>query len=237
MIGFIWVGRRSDITQNEVRLLGAITDIAANAIYRSSLHEQTLKDASELADAYETTLEGWAKALELREQETAGHSKRVVKYTLELAKKFGFSANNLIHIRRGASLHDIGKMGIPDKILLKKGPLTPREWVVMRKHPVHAYKLLSKIPYLLPALDIPRYHHERWDGSGYPEGLKGNDIPLAARIFAVVDVWDALLSNRPYRKAWSNDEVVNYLRENSGKLFDPEVVESFLSLLANEKKE
>lgn len=237
LIGFIWVGRRSDITQNEVRLLGAITDIAANAIYRSSLHEQTLKDASELADAYETTLEGWAKALELREQETAGHSKRVVKYTLELAKKFGFSANNLIHIRRGASLHDIGKMGIPDKILLKKGPLTPREWVVMRRHPVHAYKLLSKIPYLLPALEIPHYHHERWDGSGYPEGLKGNDIPLSARIFAVVDVWDALLSNRPYRKAWSNDEVVNYLRDNSGKLFDPEVVETFLSLLENEKKE
>ncbi len=233
LIGFIWVGRRSDITQNEVRLLGAITDIAANAIHRSTLHEQTQKDASELAVAYETTLEGWARALELREQETAGHSKRVVKYTLELAKRYGFSAIDLTHIQRGASLHDIGKMGIPDNILLKKGPLTPGEWKVMREHPMHAFKLLSKIPYLLPALDIPHYHHERWDGTGYPEGLKGNDIPLAARIFAVVDVWDALSSDRPYRKAWSDDEVVNYLRENAGILFDPSVVEIFLEMIGN----
>lgn len=231
LIGFIWVGRRSDITQTEVRLLGAITDIAANAIYRSTLHEQTLKDASELAAAYETTLEGWARALELREQETAGHSKRVVKYALELAKLFGFNDNDLINIRRGASLHDIGKMGIPDKILLKKGSLTAREWDVMRKHPMHAYKLLSKIPYLLPALDIPRYHHERWDGSGYPEGLKGESIPLGARIFAVIDVWDALSSDRPYRKAWPPDEVIKYLQDQAGKMFDPDVVSTFLKLI------
>jgi PAS domain S-box-containing protein len=192
LIGFIWIGRKNEITHSEVRLLGAITDIAANAIYRTTLHEQTEKDATELAEAYETTLEGWANALELREQETAGHSKRVVKYTLELAQQFGFKSNDLVHIRRGASLHDIGKMGIPDKILLKNGELTSKEWEIMRQHPIYAHRLLSQIPYLKQALEIPHFHHERWDGSGYPDHLKGEEIPLAARIFAVIDVWDAL---------------------------------------------
>lgn len=231
LTGFIWIGRKSEISQNEVRLISAVTDIAANAIYRSVLHEQTLKNAAELAEAYETTLEGWAQALELRERETAGHCKRVIKLTVALARHFGLTGSDLVNIRRGASLHDIGKMGIPDKILLKKGPLTVREWQVMRKHPVYAFKLLSRIPYLLPALDIPYYHHEKWDGTGYPNGLKGIDIPLPARIFSVIDVWDALSSNRPYRKAWPQEQVIEYLKEQSGKQFDPDVVETFLEML------
>ncbi|GAP21641.1 PAS domain S-box protein [Leptolinea tardivitalis] len=235
LFGFMWVGRRSSISQNEIRLLSAIADIAANAIYRSTLHEQTQKDAAELANAYETTLEGWARALELREQETAGHSKRVVKYSVELAKAMGFGPQDLINIQRGARLHDIGKMGIPDKILLKKGPLSEKEWQVMRKHPIYAHNLLSQIPYLIPALDIPYYHHERWDGTGYPNGLKEYDIPIAARIFSVVDVWDALSSDRPYRKAWSEEEVLLYLKEQAGRQFDPEVVATFLKILENKK--
>jgi HD-GYP domain-containing protein (c-di-GMP phosphodiesterase class II) len=235
LIGFIWIGRKSEISKNEIRLISAVTDIAANAIYRSALHEQTRKNAMELAEAYETTLEGWAQALELREHETAGHCKRVIKYTVSLAKMFGFNGNNLINIRRGASLHDIGKMGIPDSILLKKGPLTQKEWAVMRRHPIYAQKLLSRIPYLIPAIDIPYYHHEKWDGTGYPKGLKGEEIPLSARLFSVIDVWDALSSNRPYRKAWPRDQVINYLKEQSGFQFDPEVVDAFLKLISNEK--
>ncbi len=234
LIGFIWIGRKSEISRKELRLMSAVTDIAANAIYRSALHEQTRKTAAELAEAYETTLEGWAQALELRERETAGHSKRVIKYTVTLAKVFGYNGNDLINIRRGASLHDIGKMGIPDDILLKKGPLTPQEWKVMRKHPVYAYRLLSRIPYLTPALDIPYYHHEKWDGTGYPNGLKGTDIPLPARIFSVIDVWDALSSNRPYRKAWPPDQVIQYLKDQAGKQFDPDIVNAFIDLIVKQ---
>ncbi len=185
---------------------------------------------AELARAYDATLEGWSHALELRERETAGHSRRVVDLTLEMAARLGVAAEDLIHIRRGALLHDIGKMGIPDSILLKPGPLSADEWVTMRQHPNYAYELLSGIAYLAPAMQIPYGHHERWDGSGYPRGLKGEDIPLAARIFAVVDVWDALTSERPYRPAWPDQAVIDYIKENSGRLFDPNVVEVFLSL-------
>ncbi|BCY18409.1 MAG: PAS domain S-box protein [Chloroflexi bacterium] len=190
----------------------------------------------ELQTAYESTLEGWAAALELREKETATHSRNVVEMTMALASRFNFSEDELIHIRRGALLHDIGKMGIPDSILLKPGPLTDDEWTIMRMHPTFAYKLLSKIPYLAPALDIPYRHHERWNGSGYPSGQKGEEIPLAARIFAVVDVWDALSSDRPYRPAWPRESVLNYLKEQSGIQFDPNVVNAILQLLS-EKKE
>ena len=191
----------------------------------------------ELQTAYEATLEGWAAALELREKETATHSRNVVEMTMELAEKFNFDNDELVHIRRGALLHDIGKMGIPDSILLKPGPLTDDEWTIMRMHPTFAYRLLSKIPYLAPALDIPYRHHERWNGSGYPSGLKGDEIPLAARIFAVVDVWDALSSDRPYRPAWPRESVLNYLKEQSGIQFDPNVVKTLLELLSQEKDE
>ncbi len=191
----------------------------------------------ELQNAYEATLEGWAAALELREKETANHSRNVVDMTMELAAKFNFDSDELVHIRRGALLHDIGKMGIPDSILLKPGPLTDDEWTIMRMHPTFAYRLLSKISYLAPALDIPYRHHERWNGAGYPSGQKGEEIPLPARIFAVVDVWDALSSDRPYRPAWPSESVLNYLKEQSGIQFDPNVVNAFLEFLSDEKKE
>jgi len=184
-----------------------------------------------LSNAYDATLQGWSNALELRERETAGHSNRVVKLTLALARIMGISEEDLRHVHRGALLHDIGKMGIPDSILLKPGPLSDEEWVIMRQHPIFSSRLISQIPYLKPALDIPYSHHENWDGSGYPQGLKGEDIPLAARIFAVVDVWDALTSERPYRPAWLEKDVKKYLKDQSGKQFDPEIVEAFLNLL------
>lgn len=194
--------------------------------------EQALqKSSEELQAAYEATLQGWSTALELRERETAGHSQRVVRLTLDIAHLMGIRGEDLIHIQRGALLHDIGKMGIPDRILLKPEPLTEDDWAIMHQHPVYAYKLLSRIPYLLPALDIPYCHHERWDGSGYPRGLKGEEIPLTARIFAVIDVWDALSSDRPYRPAWSKDAILSYLRNQAGKQFDPKVVEVFLNHL------
>jgi HD-GYP domain-containing protein (c-di-GMP phosphodiesterase class II) len=180
--------------------------------------------------AYDHTLEGWSKALELRDQETEGHSRRVTEFTLALAGKLGIQEHELKHIRRGALLHDIGKMGISDQILLKSGPLDEAEWQEMRMHPIYAYRLLSPIPYLQPALDIPYSHHERWDGSGYPLGLKGEEIPLAARIFAVIDVYDALISHRPYRPAWSPGQAKEYLLLNAGILFDPKIVKTFLEL-------
>ena len=188
-----------------------------------------------LAEAYETTLEGWAKALELRDKETEGHSRRVTEATLVVAQAMGFSGEDLIHIRRGSLLHDIGKMGIPDEILLKNGPLTEEERIIVEKHPDTASALLKGIPFLEKAVEIPCCHHEKWDGSGYPYGLQRNEIPLTARIFAVVDVWDALSTNRPYREAWSREKVIQYLLDQSGKHFDPKVVEVFLQLLREGK--
>ena len=194
--------------------------------------EALRKSSEDLVNAYDATLLGWSTALEMRERETAGHSLRVVHRTLELANALGIDQHEMTHIQRGALLHDIGKMGIPDSILLKPGPLTEDEWVVMRQHPSYAYRLLSNIPYLAPALEIPFFHHERWDGSGYPQGLTGENIPLKARIFAVVDVWDALSSDRPYRPAWAEGAVNKYLRDQAGKQFDPKVVEIFLRLFS-----
>lgn len=199
--------------------------------WSKSLEKLVDQRTAELSDAYELTLEGWARALELREQETAGHCHRVVELALKVARQLGVPEEELVHIHRGALLHDIGKMGIPDSILLKPGPLTEEEWDIMRRHPVYAYELLRKIPYLQPALDIPYYHHEHWDGNGYPNGLSGEGIPLAARIFAIIDVWDALLSNRPYRGAWTQEEVVKYIQQESGSHFDPEIVSIFLDIV------
>lgn len=193
------------------------------------------KSSDELTLAYDSTLQGWSNALELREHETAGHSQRVVEMTLNLARRFGLKEEDLIHLQRGALLHDIGKMGIPDSILLKPEPLSIEEWTIMKKHPVYAYQLLSKIPYLEPAMDIPHYHHEKWDGSGYPCGLRGEEIPIAARIFAIIDVWDALSYDRPYRKAWTEETVIQYLKEQSGVHFDPRVVEAFLPRISRRR--
>src|SRR5205085_5563608 len=186
---------------------------------------------ADLASAYDATIEGWSRALDLRDKETEGHTVRVTNYTLRLAQQMGVNPTDLVHIRRGALLHDIGKMGIPDNILLKPGPLTDDEWVLMRRHPLLAYDLLSSIKYLRPALDIPYCHHEKWDGSGYPRGLVGDAIPLAARMFAVVDVWDALRSERPYRPPWTAERTAQHIRDGAGSHFDPKVVEAFLSMI------
>jgi PAS domain S-box-containing protein len=231
LIGYIWIGRKSDINVNEVQLLSAITDIAANAIHRATMHEQVIQYADNLSSAYDTTLEGWVNALELRDRETEGHARRVVEVTINLAQKMGIGAAEEINIRRGALLHDIGKMGIPDSVLLKPGPLNEREWEMMRMHPEYAHRLLTPIDYLNPAIEIPYCHHEKWDGTGYPRGLKGEEIPLAARIFAIVDVWEALTSDRPYRPAWSNGKALEYIYDQRGKHFDPTVVDNFMDLL------
>jgi HD-GYP domain-containing protein (c-di-GMP phosphodiesterase class II) len=170
-------------------------------------------------------------ALDLRDKETEGHSKRVTELTVRLARAIGIDGDELTHLRRGALLHDVGKLGIPDAILLKPGKLTDEEWVIMRRHPQYACDMLAPIAYLRPALDIPRCHHEKWDGSGYPRGLKGEEIPLSARLFAVVDVWDALRSDRPYRSGWPSEQVIAYIQEGRGTHFDPQVVDLFLRVL------
>jgi len=235
LIGFVWMGRKTKVSKSEVRLFTAISDIAANAIHRSTLHEKSQKDAEDLILAYDSTLEGWAHALELRDQETEGHTRRVMQMTVELAQAMGFEGRELENIRRGALLHDIGKMGIPDSVLLKPGTLDEREWEIMRRHPEYAHTLLSPIKYLGPVLDIPACHHEKWDGSGYPRGLKGEEIPLSARIFAIVDVWDALLSDRPYRTAWFPEKARDYIQQQSGKHFDPTLVKAFFAMMGEEK--
>ncbi|TAK14932.1 MAG: PAS domain S-box protein [Anaerolineae bacterium] len=197
------------------------------AINSREITERVQKER-ELAQAYDATLEGWSHALELRDKETDGHSKRVLELTLKLANALNIADHDLINIRRGALLHDIGKMGIPDSILQKRGELSEGEWEVMRKHPQYAYDMLFPITYLRPALDIPYCHHERWDGTGYPRGLKGEEIPLAARIFAIVDVWDALISLRPYSEPWPLEKAREHIRSESGGHFDPDLVQQFL---------
>jgi len=185
----------------------------------------------ELAEAYDTTLEGWARALELRDKETEGHSRRVTKSTLMLARKLELPEEDIEQIRRGAILHDIGKMSIPDEILRKPDRLTDEERLIIKEHPQTAFDLLSPIPFLKKALEIPYSHHEKWDGTGYPQGLKGRDIPLSARIFAVADVWDALSSDRPYNQAWPREKTISYFIEQSGKHFDPYIVNLFLGMV------
>ncbi len=205
---------------------------AAIALDNATLFESLERSNLELRLAYDRTIEGWARALDLRDEETEGHSRRVTDMTVRLAERMGMPSQDLVHVRRGALLHDIGKMGVPDRILLKPAKLDPDEWEVMKKHPTYAVDLLSPIDFLKPALDIPYAHHERWDGGGYPRGLSGERIPLAARIFAVVDVYDALTSDRPYRAAWPSERALEYIREQSGKHFDPRVVDEFLEMVA-----
>jgi putative nucleotidyltransferase with HDIG domain/PAS domain S-box-containing protein len=199
----------------------------------AALEERVRERTQQLAEAYDTTLEGWAKALELRDQETEGHSRRVTELTVCLAQKMGINGSKIEHIRRGALLHDIGKMGVPDRILRKQGSLTEAEFAIVQQHPRIAYELLASIAFLDPALKIPYYHHEWWNGEGYPEGLKGEEIPLEARIFAVIDHWDALSSDRPYRNRWPTERIIAYLRENAGIIFDPQVVSVFLDTIAS----
>ncbi len=201
---------------------------AAIAIDNAQLFESIQSYNADLMMAYDETIAGWSQAMDLRDKETEGHSRRVTDGTVLLATSLQLRPEELVHIRRGALLHDIGKLGIPDEILRKPSALTEPEWAIMRKHPQFAYDMLVPIRYLHPALDIPYCHHEKWNGTGYPRNLKGDQIPLAARIFAVVDVWDALTSDRPYRRAWSKEESISYIRDQSGKHFDPEIVQKFL---------
>ena len=207
---------------------------AAIAIDNSSLFADLQRSNIELTMAYDATIEGWSRALDMRDQETEGHTLRVTEMCLRLATEMGINRNTLVFMRWGALLHDIGKMAISDTILLKGSPLTKEERQIMRRHPVYAYEMLLPISYLRPALDIPHYHHERWNGTGYPSHLKGEQIPLPARMFCIVDVWDALRSNRPYRKAWNTERVLRYIQANSGRHFDPVVVEAFLKIIEND---
>ncbi|MBN2045284.1 MAG: HD domain-containing protein [Anaerolineales bacterium] len=218
-------------TQDWKLHLRFILNLAANTIQRKiHLTRQDISTA-ELEVAYSETLEAWVRALEIRDRCTAGHTNRVLEMTLRLASRLGVPDEMLVHISRGVLLHDIGKLAVSDTILHKTGPLNQQEWQVMREHPKFAYKLLKPIQYLRPALDIPYCHHERWDGSGYPRGLKGDGIPFQARVFSVVDVWDALTSDRPYRKAWPKEDAAAYIRQKAGEEFDPGVVEQFLEMI------
>ena len=201
---------------------------AAIAIDNAVLFESLQRSNNDLALAYDETIEGWSRALDLRDHETEGHTQRVTDLTVELARLVGMTEAEIAHVRYGALLHDIGKMGVPDSILLKPDRLTDEEMATMRRHPVYAFELLSSIGYLRPALDIPHYHHEKWDGSGYPDGLSGTAIPLAARLFAVIDVWDALGSDRPYRSRWPEAKIIDHLQASSGSHFDPQMVRVFL---------
>jgi putative nucleotidyltransferase with HDIG domain len=231
--GVLEIYQRTPLQVNDdwLNFLEVLGGQAAIAIDNSQLVQGLQRSNMEIIVAYDATIEGWSRALDLRDKETEGHTRRVTELTLELARTFGFSDAELVHVRRGALLHDIGKMGVPDKILLKEGPLTPEEWDIMRQHPVYAHEMLLPIDYLRLALDIPYSHHEKWDGTGYPRGLKGAEIPLIARIFAVVDVWDALTSDRPYRAAWLPEKVLAHIQGGAGRHFDPHVVEIFADFM------
>ena len=231
--GVLEVFHRSalDADSDWLAFFQALAEQTAIAIDSATLFTDLQRSNADLKLAYDATLLGWSHALDLRDKETEGHTQRVTKMSTQLARAFGLSEDEVIHIRRGALLHDMGKMGVPDSILLKTNQLTDDDWLLMRRHPQYAYEMLAEIDYLRPALDIPYCHHEKWDGSGYPRGLKGDEIPLSARLFAVVDVWDALYYDRPYRKGWTLDHTLEYIGEQSGKHFDPQVVDLFLRIV------
>ena len=217
--------------EEDERLLVTLANQVSEAIKNTQLFDELQRSNLELTLAYDATIEGWSRAMDLRDKETEGHTLRVTELTLSLAQAVGLKDEELIHVRRGALLHDIGKLGVPDEILYKNENLSEAEWKIMHKHPLFAHQMLSSISYLENALVIPYCHHEKWDGSGYPRGLKGEEIPVAARIFALADVWDALTSDRPYRSAWTKEKSLEYIKEQSGKYFDPNFVGPFLKLI------
>jgi putative nucleotidyltransferase with HDIG domain len=233
LIGVIYVDNRARagiFQENDLGLITAFADQAAVAIDNARLFDDLQAKNRELEEAYQATLEGWVQALDMRDKETVGHTQRVTILTQRLARSMGVSDEELVHITRGALLHDIGKMAISDIILRKPAKLTDEERAVMQKHPEHAYEMLKRIEFLYPAIHIPYCHHEKWDGTGYPRRLKGEEIPFPARIFPVIDVYDALVSDRPYRKAIPVDQVKEMIRMDSGTHFDPQVVEAFLAM-------
>jgi PAS domain S-box-containing protein/putative nucleotidyltransferase with HDIG domain len=236
--GVMQVFHRSLLNPDSIWLdyLETLGGQAAIAIDSSSTYNDLQRSNTEIVRAYEDTIEGWSNALDLRDHETEGHTKRVTNLTLQLAQEMGLRQSDLVQIRRGALLHDIGKMGIPDSILLKEGPLTDEERSIMNNHPTYAYELLSPITYLRQAMEIPFCHHEKWDGSGYPRGLRHEMIPLEARIFSIIDVYDALRSDRPYRKGLSEETVLRYISDRSGTQFDPQIVQVFLDMVKNKNE-
>ena len=233
LTGVLAVGRRAplDASDDWLAFLESLAGQAAIAIDAAQSYQHLQRAHRDLELAYDSTIEGWAGALELRDRETAHHTQRVAELTLELARAAGISEAELVHVRRGAILHDIGKMAIPDAILLKQDKLTDAEIALMKQHPAYAYELLRPIDYLRPALDIPYCHHERWDGNGYPRGLKGEAIPFAARLFAVVDVWDAIRSQRSYRESWSDERAREHIQALAGTHLDPSAVALFLRVM------
>lgn len=238
IIGVLEVFHRSPLNPDSEWLdyLMTLAGQAGIAIDNAQLFQGLQRSNQELSMAYDATIAGWSHAMDLRDKETEGHTQRVTELTVELAERMGVDPHELVHIRRGALLHDIGKLGVPDQILLKPGKLTKEEWDIMHKHPLYARNMLMSIAYLQPALDIPYCHHEKWDGTGYPRGLKDTEIPFAARIFAVVDVWDALRSDRPYRDGWTAEKTRDYIQAESGKHFDPQVVEVFMQMLKEDSR-
>jgi len=231
--GVLEVFHRSELDPDQewVDFLHTLAGQTAMAIENATLFDDLQRSNLELGLAHDQTIEGWSRALDLRGRETGGHTQRVTQLTFRLGLEFGLGSTELLQIRRGALLHDIGNLGVPDQILFKPGPLTDEEWAKMRQHPQFAYDLISPIHYLLPALDIPYCHHEKWDGTGYPRGLKGEQIPIAARLFAVVDVWDSLCNDRPYRARWPQEKALEYIRSQAGTHFDPKCVELFLQVM------
>jgi HD-GYP domain-containing protein (c-di-GMP phosphodiesterase class II) len=237
VLGVLEIFKRTalDADGEWLNFMDTLAGQAAIAIDNAMLFKDLQWSNTELMLAYDKTIEGWSRALDLRDKETEFHTRRVTEMTLRLARRMQIPEHELIHIRRGAILHDIGKVAISDSILLKAGPLNEEEWSIMRRHPLIAVELLSPISYLASALPIPRSHHERWEGGGYPDGLIGEQIPLAARIFALADVYDALNSDRPYRKAWSQAATLEFIRTQAGKQFDPKIVPVFIDMVLQEE--
>ena len=235
LIGVLECFQRESFNPNSewLQTLEALAERGANALGNTLLLRHLQRANNEFSAAYDALIDGWALALELRDFEPKGHTKRVTEMTMEFAHIMGISAAELVNVRRGTMLHDVGKMGIPDSILLKTDSLTDDEWEIMRRHPVIAHEQLSAIEFLRPALIIPYSHHEKWDGTGYPCGLAGEQIPFMARLFALVDVWDSLCSDRPYRKGWPVDRVRTHIRDQGGKHFDPKLADIFVKLLEN----
>lgn len=237
--GVLEIFHRSPLNPDQewMDFMEAVGTQTAIAVDNAEMFTNLERSNTELLLAYDTTLEGWSRALDYRDKETEGHSQRVTELTIKIARTMGLSEEEMIHVRRGALLHDIGKLGVPDNILLKPGKLTDEEMDIIKKHTTIAYEILSPISFLKQALDIPYCHHEKWDGTGYPRGLKGEQIPLAARIFAIVDVWDALRSDRPYRPAWPKEKTLDHIVQLSGSHFDPKVVDAFMKLMKSESAE